>query len=99
MPIRGTIRFESVTVAGTAIGMTITRANGMLPEAAVVQVEDAAIRFRIDGNDPTASVGHSREVGQGVELVSRDEVQKFRAIRRDGVSATLRITQGIEYLA
>ncbi len=99
MPIRGIVRHEAVTIGNSATAMTITASNGNLPEAALIEVEDAAIRFRADGSDPTSTTGHNAEVGEIIELVSKDEVQKFRAIRRDGVDATLRITQGIEFFA
>lgn len=99
MAVRGFVRYESVTVAGAAIGITATAANGNRPEAASITVEDATIRFRTGGTDPTASEGHEAGPGSLIELVSRDEVVKFRAIRRDGISATLRVTQGVEWMA
>ena len=98
MAIRGANHFESVTVTHTtAIGIT-GPTSGTKPHAAVITVEAAAIRFRIDGTDPTATVGHEVEDGGGIELADRGEISLFKAIRRDGVDATLRVTLGVEYV-
>lgn len=99
MPVSGIVRFESVTVSSTAIGMTVTVGTGFIPQAALITVEAAAIRFRTDGNNPTASVGHEAEDGDVIELIDKAQVVNFRAIRRDGADATLRVTQGVEYVA
>lgn len=97
MPIRGVLRYESVTVGATAIGMTATAAKGVLPQAALVEVQDAAIRFRTDGTSPTATEGHQADPGDVIHLNQRDDVVNFSAIRRDGVSAILKITQAVEW--
>lgn len=98
MAIRGAIRYEPITVSTTAVGLTTTPADGVLPEAAVITVEGAAIRFCVDGTTATATVGHAREPGEGIELAGRGELAQFSAIRRDGVDATLRVTMGTEYV-
>lgn len=95
MPLVSELNYESVTVAGTAIGFDATDGtNGMIPEAAVITVETAAIRFRTDGTNPTASEGHSAEPGDVIILGDRKQCAAFRAIRRDGVSATIRVSTG-----
>lgn len=95
MPLTGVGRFESVTVSTTAIGVTATvMDDGFIPYSALISVEDAAVRYRTDGTDPTAAVGHILEPGDVVTLTQRDELVRFRAIRRDGADATLRVTQG-----
>jgi len=84
--------YEAITVAGTAVGLT----SGTYGQAnsALIAVETASIRFRMDGTDPTASQG--QEVGAGgiIELDSRDQIEKIRFIRRTGASATLRVHYG-----
>lgn len=99
MPIRGAIRHESVSVSTTAVGITTTPADGVLPEAAVLTLEDAAIRYCVDGTTATASVGHAAEPGDVIVLAGRGELAQFSAIRRDGVDATLKVTMGTEYIA
>lgn len=98
MPILGISRSESVTVSTSAIGITTTATAGFLPSAAEITVEAAAIRFWEDGTDPTATVGHEAEDGDVIPLVDRSAVTKFRAIRRDGADATLRVSQGVQYV-
>ena len=98
MPLRGVLRHEAVTVAGTAIGMTVTAAQGVRPDAAIITVESAAIRFTVDGTTPTATVGHLAEPGDVIELVDGQQVRLFSAIRQGGTSATIMCTQGNEYV-
>ncbi len=99
MPIQGLVRYEPITVGNSAIGMTTTVGNpAYLPQAAEILVEDQAIRYRIDGSVPTATVGIGVEVGGVITLINRGEVTGFRAIRRDGVDATIQVTQGIDYV-
>ena len=97
MAVRGIVRYESVTVSSTAIGIDATGSSGNVPRAATITVEDATIRFRADGSDPTATEGHEAGPGTLIELISRDEVERFRGIRRDGVDATIRVTSGVEW--
>ena len=81
---------NSLTVATTVVDLDAP------PDAvfALISVETAAIRFWLDGQDPSATVGHTAEAGDILELETSSEVHQFRAIRRDGVSATLRVSSG-----
>lgn len=99
MPITGLIRYESVTVGAGAVGMTVTAAQNCIPQVAEIAVEDAAIRYRADGSDPSASEGIGVEVGGVITLLNQGEVNQFRAIRRDGTNATLRVQQGMDYIS
>lgn len=80
---------ESLTVAGTAVNFASPIVGAT---AAFVTVENAAIRFWMDGTTPTALLGHVAEAGDVINLHSPEEVRLFEAIRRDGVSAVLRIS-------
>ena len=82
--------FESITVADSAIGFTAATHDHA--NEAFVTVESGAVRFRADGTDPTAAIGHVLEVGDTLRLESQNDLQKVRFIRRDGVSATLRVS-------
>ena len=86
--------YESVTVSTTAIGITGSKMNkGSNPcVAAFITVEDANIRFRIDGEAPTTTEGHQLKNGQNLTLASPADVRNFLAIRDDAVDATLRVT-------
>lgn len=95
MALDGPLSHQSVSVAGTAVGITtITPADGILPTAAIITVENAFIRFCIDGTTATASVGHSAGDGDVIELTNRTEIADFSAISRDGGTATLKVTLG-----
>lgn len=98
MPVQGDVRTEAVTVSNTSIGMTVTAGNGFLPQTAEIVVEDAAIRYFADGTTPTSTTGVEVEDGGRIVLLNQGEVAQFRAIRRDGSDATLRVTQGVDYV-
>ena len=84
--------FESVTVSDTSGELTdATKLNATF---ALITVESAAIRFRLDGTAPTATVGHVLEAGDSLFLDSAEQITKVQFIRRDGVSATIRVSYG-----
>lgn len=84
--------FESLTVSTTALGLTDSRTDGA--EVAFITIESQAVRYRLDGQNPTASVGHVLSDGDILELRGFWEIDKFRVIRRDGVDATARVSYG-----
>ena len=82
--------FESITVAGTAIGFTAAkaaRANRVL-----VTVETGEIRFRYDGTDPTATEGHRSKSGDVWEILGTQNIKNFKAIRSNTTSSALKVT-------
>ena len=86
------VGFETVTVAATAIGFTaatIGRAN-----YALVTVETAPIRWRADGTDPTASVGHLVAAGDVIVLDEWRDLNNFMAIRTGDTSASISVSYG-----
>lgn len=86
------IAHESITVAGTAVGLTdATFGNA---NRAFLTVETAPIRFTIDGTTPTSTVGHLANPGDVIELEGQDELVQFLAIRV-GASATLKATYSV----
>lgn len=88
------IDFESLTISSaSAVAITSTIID-QHPDDGLITVETAAVRFRIDGTAPTATVGHVLEVGDVLELRGMGELSKFQAIRRDGTDATLRVSTG-----
>ena len=97
MTVIGPLNHEAVTVSSTAIGITATVSDGILPAAALITVENAAIRYTVDGTTPTATTGHTALPGAVFELVDRGEVANFLAIRRDGSDATLKVTPGADW--
>jgi hypothetical protein len=84
--------YESLDVAGTAVGWTAATyapSTNKPAKVAHVVVEGGAIRYRCDGTDPTAAEGMPVEVGGVFTVLGALNIKRFRAIRRDGVSAIL----------
>ena len=82
--------FESVSVTTAAVSLTSTTFD--YANHALITVEGAAVRFRLDDTDPTASVGHELLVGDILKLETQDEIARATFISRDGATATLRVT-------
>ncbi len=95
--------YESITVSTSAVGLT---AGKIEPSSSVaekdlgkaklirISVESAAVRFREDGTDPTATEGHLLNVGDYYFIANLGQSKKFRAIRNSGesVDAKFRVT-------
>ena len=89
-----TVAFEQITIAGTAVGLTVANVRGygsnrFSAEKVILIVETAPLRWRDDGTDPTSSVGFLANVGTIITLDNRDRIEKFRAIRTTATSALL----------
>jgi hypothetical protein len=87
--------YESVTVAGTAIGFTagtIRPSSGGDMKRAIVTVETAQVRFRADGTAPTASEGHILNPGDTLVIGDYATLSNFKAIRTGGVSGVLKVS-------
>ncbi len=88
---------ESITVAGTAIGLTtseIAKAQtlyGRDIKKIVLTAETAQMRVTWDGTTPTTTVGHIVNIGDVIELTQEDAA-KFRAIRTGSSSGALKVT-------
>lgn len=52
------VGFEQLTVDDTAGGIALTASKYKGALSATITVENADIRFRIDGGSPTATLGH-----------------------------------------
>ena len=84
---------EALSVAGTAVGFTAaTIAN---KNHAFITVEGATVRFFVNGQTATASLGAELLPGDILELDSADQLSSFSAISKDGGTATLRCQFGI----
>ena len=101
MPLR-TVNFESIPVSTSAVGFTaanLVRAIASPPIAAKVKVEDAAIRMRVDGTDPTSGVGGGEfyDVGASFMVTALPDLAAFRAIRVVDAAQDANIT--VQYMA
>lgn len=85
--------FETITVSTSAIGFTAAT-FGKERTRALVTVEDAGVRYRVDGTDPSPTVGHHLDPGDTLDLDSFMQLKKARFVRRDGADATLSCSYG-----
>lgn len=84
--------FETLTIDDTAGGIPLTAATYGTAHYALITVEDAEIRCRDDGGPPSATVGHSAQAPDVIELESNEQIVAFRAIRTTGTNATIQVS-------
>lgn len=78
----GSTRTETLSVtSSTAVGISPHAYSG-IPEAvaARVYVETAAVRYRLDGTNPTTSVGEPLAVGDRLYLENGNDISRARFI-------------------
>jgi hypothetical protein len=83
-----TLAFLPITDLSTAVGITNPDANAI---EAQIQAEAVDVRYRTDGNDPTASVGHTLAAGDTLFLTGLSDITTFKAIQT-AAGAKLNIT-------
>ena len=82
------VGYEQLTVADSAVGLALIPLNA---NRATIVVEDATIRWRIDGTNPTNTVGTKSFVNSTIVLESRAQINKFKAIRTVSTSSKLSV--------
>lgn len=83
---------ETLTIDNTVGGISLTPAKYGTNTKAFITVENASIRYWINGSAPTVSEGHLLNAGDALELDSNSDIANFKAIRTTGVSATIQCT-------
>lgn len=89
--ISHTVGFETLTVSTSAVKFLNIPGNAI---SAFVTVETTGTRVRMDGNDPTASVGHLFNDASTFTLNGRKEITQARFIRSGSSDSTLSISYG-----
>jgi hypothetical protein len=84
--------FEQLTVDNTEGGIALTASKYSNSQKAVITVETAEIRFRVDGGVPTSTVGHIADEDDQIVLDSAEDIANFRAIRTGSTSATISVS-------
>lgn len=85
--------FETITVANTAIGLTAAKLiTAAKPKKVLITVETATCRYRMDGTDPTDTVGHFVVPTQSIVLEGHTQLKNFKAIRTGTTSAVMQVT-------
>lgn len=80
---RTPIGFEQMTVSSVALPLTATTYNrdGIVADLAVITVETDAVRYRVDGAAPTASVGHQIAANGNVTVYGINNIRRIQLIR------------------
>lgn len=81
---------ESLTVS--TVAKTLTSGTYGTNSRALIQCQDANIRFWLDGSTPTTSAGHILYIGEYLELHGTTELANFKAIRDDATDAVLAVS-------
>ncbi len=96
---KGPGTYEVLTVGATPLGFSISKYNPtsgpyakMYAQAVLISVEDADVRFRLDGGTPTSTEGHQMSNGDNLILTGTQAIKQFRAAKAGDASATLRVT-------
>jgi len=86
--------YEAITVSGTPIGFTrsvVVPTDSLPGAAAMFSVETATVRFRVDGSDPSSSVGHLLAIGDVITVYGVNNLINFRGVKV-GSDASLLVT-------
>lgn len=87
------INFEQITVSSTALGFTVAKfepPGTKAADLAVVNVEAFAVRYRVDGLNPTASVGQPAAADTAMTVCGTLNIRAIRFIRQTS-DATLSV--------
>jgi hypothetical protein len=92
--------FERLTVSNAAVGLTVaifSKNSGLeCCDKATILVEDASIRYRVDGSDPTTTIGLLANSGDIISLSGISELRLFKAIRTATTDAHLSCDYGVQ---
>ena len=78
---------EMVTVADSVIGLTALTYG--TATKAILQVQDAPLRYWQTGDDPSSTEGILAQIGDVIYLNSAADIANFKAIRTTSASAKL----------
>lgn len=80
--------YQKLTVSNSAVGLTVP----INSDIAIIVCDDANVRYRDDGTDPTATDGMPVESGQTLAVEGDNSLADIRFIRQASTDATLHIS-------
>ena len=88
------VGFETLTIADSVKTLTSSVYSPAENTAsrAMVTAEGGDFRYKVDGNNPTASEGHLVEAGDILEFDDITLIENFKAIRTGTTSGKISIT-------
>ena len=89
--------FETITVTTAVKGLTAATytSGGNTARRVIITVENAQIRYRYDGTDPTATVGHLLNPMDALTLIGTAAVKNFRVIQKGTTNGKISVTYEI----
>ena len=89
-----TFAYESIAVDNTvkSLSSIYTDDDGNIAMKAVITIETAQIRWRMDGENPSSSDGHLSNPTDTILLNNSSDIKNFRATRVGSTSATIRVS-------
>lgn len=85
-----TFEHQQLTVTETAVGLTVTAGTSY----ACISIADAAVRLRLDGTDPSGTVGFLATNGQELILYGEDTLNDIKFFADTSTDAVLDIAYG-----
>ena len=93
--------YEKLTVANASKALTATSyapvsgtLKGRHAKSALINVETAPLRFRLDGTAPTTTEGTLMDIGDTILVRGEFNITNFHAIRTTGTSAVITVQYG-----
>lgn len=83
------IKFQNLTVSTTAVGFTVPA--GIVPNKAVLSIQDSGISVRLDGTDATAANGNYIQIGDPFEVHGLEAIEAFTMIRATSTDAIINV--------
>ena len=91
-----TFAFEVITVGSTVKRLTVATFTTTTDDndtqkakRAIITIENAQLRYRMDGENPTASVGHILNPFDTLTIIGNQNMLNFRAIRKGSTSSKI----------
>ena len=86
--------YESLAIDGTAKALTSTvyAPTGSQATRAIITVEDAQIRYRVDGSDPAADEGHLLNPMATLVVIGPKAIANIKFIAKTATAGKIRVT-------
>lgn len=83
--------YESITVDNTVKSLTSSKYENSdgLAKRAIIKVEDGQLRFRYDGDVPTATEGLLLNPMDSLVLIGSDNIKNFKTIRKTSTNSKI----------
>lgn len=79
---------QALTVSTTVLALTVPG----FAKGALVECQAEPVRWRVDGDSPTATVGHRLIAGERIQLGGIATIRGFRVLREGATDASLFVT-------